>query len=68
VPNASGQSVLYAIGGRSISTRGSLGKVQAYNATTDTWSYKASMPIAAYWTNEAGVIRKDLHLRRGDEG
>ena len=66
VPNASGQSILYAIGGRSISTRGSLGKVQAYNATTNTWSDRASLPIAAYWTNGAGVIGGKIYISGGE--
>ena len=35
VPNASGQSILYAIGGRTLAG-GSLGKVQAYNVATNT--------------------------------
>lgn len=35
VQNASMQSILYALGGNSVETGGSLGKVQAYNAATN---------------------------------
>ena len=37
VTNAAGQSVVYAIGGRS-TTGSPLGKVMAYNVATNTWS------------------------------
>jgi Kelch motif len=68
VPNASGQSILYAIGGRAI-TGGSLGKVQAYNVATNTWTNKASLPIAVYSTNGAGVIGGKIYISGGgDEG
>ena len=65
VPNASGRSILYAIGGRSISTGGSLGKVQAYNVAANTWSAKASLPIAAFWTNGAGVVNGRIYISGG---
>jgi N-acetylneuraminic acid mutarotase len=65
VQNASKQSILYALGGRSIETGGSLGKVQAYNAATNTWSFKASMPIPVYSTNGAGVIDGKIYVSGG---
>src|SRR5215208_1399546 len=46
VTNAAGQSILYAIGGRT-SAGGSLGRVQAYNSSTNSWIYRASLPGAA---------------------
>jgi N-acetylneuraminic acid mutarotase len=65
VQNASNQSILYAMGGRVIETGGSLGKVQAYNAATNTWTVRASMPIAAYATNGAGVIDGKIYVSGG---
>jgi N-acetylneuraminic acid mutarotase len=65
VQNASGQSVLYALGGRVIETGGSLGKVQAYDAATNTWSVRASMPIPVYATNGAGVIDGKIYVSGG---
>jgi N-acetylneuraminic acid mutarotase len=64
VPNAAGQSVLYAIGGAT-TTGGSLSKVQAYNVATNTWSYKASLPRPLYWTNGAGVINGKIYVSGG---
>ncbi|MBA3259263.1 MAG: hypothetical protein H0T68_07360 [Gemmatimonadales bacterium] len=64
MPNGSGQSILYAIGGRAL-TGGSLGKVQAYNVATNTWTTKASLPIAAYLTNGAGVIGGKIYVSGG---
>jgi hypothetical protein len=61
VTNAAGQSVLYAIGGRT--SAGSLSKVMAYNVTTNTWTLKASLPRPLYAMNGAGgAQRQDLHL------
>jgi N-acetylneuraminic acid mutarotase len=64
VPNAAGQSILYAIGGIT-ALGGSLGKVQAYNAATNAWTYKASLPIAVYRTNGAGVINRKIYVSGG---
>ena len=47
VTNAAGNSILYAIGGRTL-TGGSLSRVQAYNTATNTWSWKASLPVPLY--------------------
>jgi N-acetylneuraminic acid mutarotase len=67
VTNAAGQSVVYAIGGAT-STRASLGKVMAYNVATNSWSYKASLPIPLYWTNGAGVIGGKIYISGGLSG
>jgi N-acetylneuraminic acid mutarotase len=63
VPNAAGQSILYAIGGRSAG--GSLGKVQAYNVATNSWTTKASLPMPLYWTNGTGVIGGKIYISGG---
>jgi N-acetylneuraminic acid mutarotase len=64
VPNASGQSVLYVIGGRS-AARNSLGKVMAYNVATNTWSAKASLPLPLFNTNGAAVIGGKIYISGG---
>lgn len=68
VQNASGQSILYAIGGATASTLASLGKVMAYNASTNTWSYKASLPVPLYWTNGAVTINGKIYVSGGLSG
>src|SRR5215213_9308778 len=72
VPNASGQSILYAIGGSSASfpqpsgpTTGALTKVQAYNAATNSWTIRAPLPLPLYKTNGAGVIRGKIYVSGG---
>jgi N-acetylneuraminic acid mutarotase len=63
VTNAAGQSVLYAIGGQSAA--GSLGRVQAYNVATNSWTRRAELPIAVYNTNGAGVINGKIYVSGG---
>ena len=63
VANAAGQSILYAIGGRN--AIGSLSKVQAYNAATNTWTYRASLPVPLYETNGTGVIGGKVYISGG---
>ena len=64
VTNAAGNSILYAIGGRTL-TGGSLSRVQAYNTATNTWSWKASLPVPLYWTNGAAVIGGKIYISGG---
>jgi N-acetylneuraminic acid mutarotase len=64
VTNAQGQTVLYAIGGAT-SHYSPLGTVQAYNAATNTWSNRASLPVALSETNGAGVINGKIYLSGG---
>jgi N-acetylneuraminic acid mutarotase len=64
VRNAAGQSVLYVVGGTTMSGL-SLGKVQAYNVSTNTWSYKASLPTALYNSNGTGVINGKIYISGG---
>lgn len=67
VINGSGQPIIYAVGGSGL-MGGSLSKVMAYNAATNTWTYKASMPIPLYWTNGIGVIGGKLYISGGASG
>ncbi|HYF38129.1 MAG TPA: kelch repeat-containing protein [Gemmatimonadales bacterium] len=60
----SGRTILYAIGGRTTSG-GSLGRVQAYNVATNSWTWRASMPMAAYDMNGAGVINGRIYVSGG---
>jgi N-acetylneuraminic acid mutarotase len=71
VPNAAGQSILYVIGG---SIRGdqapgptdsTLRIVQAYNAATDSWTNRASLPIGLYRPNSAAVIDGRIYVSGG---
>jgi N-acetylneuraminic acid mutarotase len=64
VRNAAGQSVLYVIGGTTTSGA-SLGKVQAYNVATNTWTYKAEMPTPRYSSNGTGVINGKIYISGG---
>jgi hypothetical protein len=64
VPNAAGQSIVYVIGGRN-SSGAPLGRVQAYNAATDTWSWKKDMPTALRDMNGTGVINGKIYVSGG---
>jgi N-acetylneuraminic acid mutarotase len=64
VPNAAGQSIVYAIGGRT-SGYGSLTRVQAYNVATNTWSWKANLPDDLYALNGTGVINGKIYVSGG---
>ena len=64
VTNAAGQSVLYAIGGVT-EAGGSLSRVQAYNVATNTWTYRAPMPVPLFSTNGAGVIDGKIYVSGG---
>jgi N-acetylneuraminic acid mutarotase len=66
VPNATGQSILYAIGG--LSAGGTVSRVQAYNVATNTWTWKAPLPAPLYWTNGAGVIGGKIYVTGGLHG
>src|SRR5215213_6129362 len=53
VKNAKGEWIVYVIGGNA---GGAISKVQAYNASTNTWSYKASLPVPLAVSNGAVAI------------
>jgi len=62
--NASGQSVVYVIGG--IGPDGApLSRVQAYNVATNTWSTKASTISALFYPNGAAVIGGKIYVTGG---
>jgi N-acetylneuraminic acid mutarotase len=64
VRNASDQSILYVMGGR-VDGGGSLSRVQAYNVSTNTWTYRNQMPSPLYATNGAGVIDGKIYVSGG---
>jgi len=71
VPNSSGRSILYAIGGSTLAsqppgnTHRALARMAAYNATTDTWTSRAPLPVGLYLTNGAGVINGKIYVSGG---
>ena len=70
VTDAQGRTTLYVIGGRSPSSTagfcgGGLSKVQAYDASANTWSTKAPFPHPIQYTNGAGVINGKIYLTGG---
>jgi N-acetylneuraminic acid mutarotase len=64
VTDPAGQSVLYAIGGRTAGGA-SLGKVLAYHVATNSWTYPASLPSALYEMNGAGVVNGKIYVSGG---
>lgn len=69
VPNATGQSILYAIGGGKADSpyNGApipMGEVRAYNVATNTWTSKQDMPVAR-WGMRAGVINGKIYVTGG---
>jgi hypothetical protein len=71
VPNAAGQSILYAIGGGKVDSPlpgapAAMGEVRAYNVATNTWNYsKKDMPVARWGMNGAGVIGGKIYVTGG---
>jgi N-acetylneuraminic acid mutarotase len=70
VPNAAGQSILYAIGGGLADSPkpGALipvGEVRAYNVATNTWTTKRDMPVSRWGMNGAGVIGGKIYVTGG---
>ena len=65
VPNAAGQSILYAIGGAGLKYGFSLDRVHAYNVATNTWSGKARLPVPLYGTNGTGVVNGKIYVSGG---
>jgi N-acetylneuraminic acid mutarotase len=70
VPNAAGQSILYAIGGGLADSPkpGALapvGEVRAYNVATNTWTSKRDMPVSRWGMNGAGVIGGKIYVTGG---
>jgi N-acetylneuraminic acid mutarotase len=68
VTSAQGLTTLYAIGGHTSGgpfCSGAVSKVQAYNASTDTWTTKAPLPIQLTDANGAGVINGKIYVSGG---
>jgi N-acetylneuraminic acid mutarotase len=64
VPNAAGQSIVYAIAGRTPAAAISPLN-QAYNVVTNTWTTRAPLPTRLYATNGAGVINGKIYVSGG---
>ncbi len=64
VNNSSGQPILYAIGGLDDNNT-VLGRVEAYNAVTNTWTRKASLPHPRGRTNGTAVIAGKIYVSGG---
>ena len=64
VENASGKSIVYAIGGRS-AAGGPLSKVMAYDVATNTWSVKACAAVQLYRMNQAAVLGGKIYVSGG---
>jgi len=64
VTNASGQSIVYAIGG--YNTNGQpVRTVTAYNVATNTWHFRHALPIKLAATNGAGVVNGKIYVSGG---
>jgi len=64
VKNASGKSIVYAIGGRD-AAGGPLSKVMAYDVATNIWSSKAPLPVPLYGMNQAAVLGGKIYVSGG---
>ena len=64
VPNAAGQTILYAIGG-STPAGACLGRVQAYNLATDTWKSRTDLLAALCGINGAAVVNGKIYVAGG---
>ena len=70
VPNAAGQSILYAIGGGKVGSPlpgapATVSEVRAYNVSTNTWGWRRDMPAARWGMNGAGVIGGKIYVAGG---
>ena len=66
VQNASGQYILYAIGGCcGTNHTGSLKRVEAYNASTNAWTRRADLPAKRDALNGAEVIGGKIYVPGG---
>lgn len=57
-------NTIYVVGGANASNAPTA-TVQAYNAITDSWSYRKSLPLARAWTNGATPIAGRLYVSGG---
>jgi N-acetylneuraminic acid mutarotase len=66
IPDSAGGSTLYAIGGAN-ENRSCIGRVRAYNVTTNTWTSKTNLPAALCGINGAGVIDGKIYVAGGEK-
>jgi N-acetylneuraminic acid mutarotase len=64
VRNAAGHYVMYTIGGQNL-TNIAMNRVEGYNAATNIWSRKASLPLKRAATNGAAVVGGKIYLTGG---
>jgi N-acetylneuraminic acid mutarotase len=69
VTDASGQSIVYAIGGASCTNCSGLSTpvntVTAYNVATNTWASRRPLPVPLAYSNGAGVINGKIYVSGG---
>ncbi|HET6796232.1 MAG TPA: kelch repeat-containing protein, partial [Gemmatimonadales bacterium] len=64
--NASGQAILYAIGGDvKCGSSDPVTSVEAYNVATNTWRTRAPLPARLFELNQAAVIGKKIYVTGG---
>ena len=63
-PNSAGQSIVYTFGSRSSDDGATGGRVQAYNASTNTWKFMTAA-THIYWPNGVGKIGNKLYFSGG---
>jgi N-acetylneuraminic acid mutarotase len=63
--NASGQELLFAIGGFNPNAGETTDAVEAYNIATDSWASRAPLPEPLYGTNGVGNIGGKLYVSGG---
>jgi N-acetylneuraminic acid mutarotase len=64
VRNAAGQYIFYTIGGEN-SRNPAMSRVEAYNAATNKWTRRASLPAKRAWSNGADVIGGKIYVTGG---
>ena len=63
-PNSAGQTIVYTFGSRSADDGATGGRVQAYNVSTNTWTFKAA-GTHIYYPNGIGKIGNKLYFSGG---
>ena len=66
VRNAAGQYILYTIGGENWGDP-AMSRVEAYNAATNRWTRRASLPARRAWSNGADVIGGKIYVTGGED-
>jgi N-acetylneuraminic acid mutarotase len=66
VRNAAGQYIFYTIGGMNWGNP-AMSRVEAYNAATNKWTRRASLPAKRAWSNGADVIGGKIYVTGGED-